>query len=248
MFFFLLSLGTSIVPSRAFAQLPPLIPIPRTEKVWTIAGSIGYSLTSGNNDTSTLNVGYDIIFDPKGKNLMRSDGLYILGKSAGLTTTDRLVVNGRDEYRFHPKAFAFCQVQYMSDRFKNVEYLVSPTAGIGVGLVTSPRTTLSIDTGVGGVWEKNPDADVAPSGAFTYAQKFSHAINGTTRITESVSALHKTADVGDALFILSAGISAGLTSRTQIKVEMLDTYKRRVPSASVVKNDIAVVVAFVYKN
>lgn len=243
-----LFLLVSAVPRIAAAQLPPFVPIPATENVWAITGSIGYALTSGNKDTSTLNVGYDVIFDPKKKNLMRSDGLYILGRSEGLVTTERLVVNGRDEYRFHPRAFVFSQLQYVQDRFKNIEYLVSPTAGFGVRVVETPATRLSIDTGAGSVWEKNPDAAAIASGAFTYAEKFSHALNAMTTITQSFSALHKTADVGDALFILNASVSATLTARTQIKVELLDTYKRRVPSASVVNNDIAVVVALVYKN
>ncbi len=54
-------------------------------------------------------------------------------------------------------------------------------------------------------------------------------------------------DFGDALYVFGAGIAASITAGTQLKVEFLDTYKAKPPSASVQKNDIATLVSFVYK-
>mgnify|MGYP002784898657 CR=1 FL=1 len=232
----------------AAAQAPPAPP--PVPKIWSETASVGYALTSGNKDTSTLNAGYEIIYDPQRRNLVKSDGLYLRGTSEGLVTAERLVVNGRDEYRFHPRAFTFAQIQYVQDRFKNIDYLVAPTAGLGLRALDTPETKLSFDTGLGGVWEKSPElgALTRTSGAFTYAEKFSHQLTATTTITQAVSALHKTDNFGDALFNLNAGVSAALTTRVQMKAELLDTYKRLVVGDGVVKNDVAVVLAFVYKN
>jgi hypothetical protein len=38
-----------------------------------------------------------------------------------------------------------------------------------------------------------------------------------------------------------------MTTRTQIKVEVLDTYKTRPPDETIKKNDISTVLSFVYK-
>ena len=54
-------------------------------------------------------------------------------------------------------------------------------------------------------------------------------------------------DFDDALYTFGIGLAASITAATQLKVEFLDTYKARPPLASVKKNDIAVLVSFVYK-
>lgn len=43
------------------------------------------------------------------------------------------------------------------------------------------------------------------------------------------------------------GLAASVTSTVQLKVELLDTLKNKPPSAGVVRNDVAVLVSFVYK-
>jgi hypothetical protein len=54
-------------------------------------------------------------------------------------------------------------------------------------------------------------------------------------------------DFGDALYTFGVGIAASITAGTQMKVEFLDTYKAQPPLPGVKKNDIAVLVSFVYK-
>lgn len=49
------------------------------------------------------------------------------------------------------------------------------------------------------------------------------------------------------LYLFGVGIAASVTAATQIKVEFLDTYKARPPWPTVEKNDIAVLVSFVYR-
>ena len=109
------------------------------------------------------------------------------------------------------------------------------------------RTELGVDGGVGGVWEKNTDLDADLDGAVIAGQKFTHKITATTELIEKVSALWKMDDFGDALYVFGAGIAASITEGTQMKIEFLDTYKAKPPSADVQKNDIATLVSFVYK-
>jgi hypothetical protein len=46
-----------VLATPAAAQAPP----PAPPKIWTIAASAGLALTSGNSDTSTVNMAYDIL-------------------------------------------------------------------------------------------------------------------------------------------------------------------------------------------
>lgn len=232
-------LACTALVARAQSPTPPPPPLAMT-------ASAGLALTSGNKDTSTLNLGYEVTYDPKTRNVVKSDGLYLRGRTDGTLTADRLGVNARDEYRLHQRAFVFGQLQYLQDQFKNIDYLTAPGAGLGYRLADSARTKVSVDAGLGGVWEKPPAGAVKGSGAFTVGEKLTRQLSSTATLSQSFAALYKTNDFGDALYATGVSVTAALTARTQLKVEVLDTYKSLVVP-TVQKNDVAVLVGMVFK-
>ena len=123
-------------------------------------------------------------------------------------------------------------MQYLRDSFKAIDYLISPTVGISRLLVKNDRSELAVDGGVGVVWEKNPGLELQTDGAVTGGQQFSHKLTATTEFKQTLAALWKMDDFGDALYAFSAGIAVSVTSGTQMKVEFLDTYKTKPPSAT----------------
>jgi hypothetical protein len=54
-------------------------------------------------------------------------------------------------------------------------------------------------------------------------------------------------DFDDALYVFGIGIAANISAQTQLKAELLDTFKNLPPTSAVQKNDLAVLVSFVYK-
>lgn len=229
----------------ANAQDEPAPPPP--PKVWTTTAGVGLALTSGNSDTSTFNVNYSLTFDPKDRHKVQSDGLFIRGTTEGELSTNRLAFNVRDEYRVDG-LFLFAQNQYLRDTFKEIDYLLAPTVGVGVTLSDTERTAFSIRGGAGAVWEKNTNAEVRSSGALTLDEQLRHGLTSTTTLTHALSALWKTEDLSDSLYQVGAGIAVAVSTRTQIKLEWLDTYKNQPPVPGVEKNDQSVLVALIYKN
>ncbi len=234
---------TLLLAATSFAQAPP----PPPPKTVTGNVSVGLALTSGNKDTSTFNASYDVTHDPKKKNVVKSSGLFLRGKADGELTAEQFALAGRDEYAFSKRAFAFGELRYLHDKFKRISYLLSPTGGVGYRVIDTAPTVLSASAGVGGVWEKNPGTDVRASGAVTAEEKLSHKLSPTATITQSVAALWKTSDFGDALYTFGAGIAVSVVSQAQLKVELLDTYKNQPPDPTVKKNDVAIVLGVVYK-
>jgi putative salt-induced outer membrane protein YdiY len=232
-----------VASTKLFAQAPPP---PAPPDPWSATASAGLALTSGNTDTNTLNLGYGFAYDPKTRNLVKSEGLFLRGKTGEELTTDRLALSGRDEYKLRDGLFTFGQLQYLQDQFKDIDYLVAPTVGLGYRLADTERTKLSVDGGVGGVWEKKPLGDVQASGALTFAEKLAHQLSASAALTESFSGLYKTDDFSDALYAFSTTLAATVTPRTQVKVEFLDTYKNLV-APTFEKNDIALIVGVVFK-
>lgn len=229
-------------PAQA-QQAPP----PPPHQVWTVAASAGLAVTSGNTDTSNINAAYDFTYDPLTKNIVKSDLLYLRGKNNKQLAADRLNWNIRDQYRINGRTYVFVQNQYLRDTFKQIDYLIAPTVGIGQKLLDTPESKLDVDAGIGGVFEKNPGLDVRKSGAVTFGEKFQQKLTPTATFTQSFAGLWKTKDFGDSLYTFGVGIAVTMSTRTQLKFEVLDVYKNKPPLSTLKKNDVATLLAFVYK-
>ena len=234
----LISAAVSAAPSIASAQTPPPPP-----PGWVGSASAGLALTQGNSDTSTVNAAYEVKRDTGGPLVFKSNGLLVRGEAEEVLTSDRLSLDGRLERKLSAMTSIFGATQYLRDSFKSIEYLVSPTVGLTRLLVKDERTEL----GVGVAWEKNPGLEVQTDGAIAAGQQLTHKLTATTELKEKAAGLWKMDDFEDALYTFGIGLAASITTATQMKVEFLDTYKARPPLASVRKNDIAVLVSFVYK-
>jgi putative salt-induced outer membrane protein YdiY len=230
------------VVAPAWAQTTPPPP-----PGWAGSASAGLAMTSGNSDTSTVNAAYDLKRDTGGPYLFKSAGLLLYGKSQDVLTSDRLSLDGRVERKITNRTSVFGQTQYLRDAFKSIDYLVSPTVGLNRILLKNDRTEFNADAGVGAVWEKNPGLELQTDGAVGAGEKFTHKITATTEFTQKVAALWKMDDFGDALYAFGVGLAASVTAGTQLKIEVLDTYKAKPPLPGVQKNDIATLVSFVYK-
>lgn len=216
-------------------------------KIWAVTASAGVALTSGNANTSTVNLAYNLTYDPQTKNIIKSDGLFLRGETEGELSAHRTGLNVRDEYRLTDRIFVFGQNQYLKDEFKDIEYLLAPTGGIGYKLIDTPETKLGVDASAGGVWEKNTDFEVNSSGALAVSQRLQHAVTANTTLTQAFTGLWKTDDLEDALFTLGVSIAASMSTRTQLKLEALDTFKNKPPLPEIQANDVAVLMSIVYK-
>jgi putative salt-induced outer membrane protein YdiY len=242
---------------RAAAQAP-VTPPPEPAPAWTGSAGLGLSLNRGNTTTTNFNTSFDATHDPKTRSVWKLKGLYQRGTTNGTLAVDRLLFEGRNERTFSDRVYAFVQLQFLQDEFKAIDYLVAPGAGLGYKLVATPVTTLNVDGGLGVKFEKNTTVeqtgDMAVStsrrrtdAVVTASDKFEHKLSKTAAITQSFGALWKAQDFGDALYTFTAGVAASLTTRTQLKIELVDTYVSRPPNADVKSNDVALLTAFVYK-
>jgi putative salt-induced outer membrane protein len=236
-------------PAPAPAPEPALCPCPPPEPpppVWTGSFGAGLALTQGNKDTSNFNLSFNLVRDPKTRTVFKADGLYILAREDGTENADRGLFSARVERLLSQRAFVFGQVGYVRDRFKDIDYLVAPTAGVGYKVIATDRTMFDVDTSVGMVFEKNTGLDLKTDGAVTAGERFSHRISSSAVITQGATALWKMEDFGDALYTFSAGLATSVTTRVQLRLEFQNLYKTR-PTGDVDRNDLAFITTLVYK-
>jgi putative salt-induced outer membrane protein YdiY len=230
------------LPDISVAQTPPPPP-----PGWAGSASAGLAMTQGNSDTSTVNAAYELKRDAGGPIVFKSNGLLVWSKAEETVTSDRLSLDDRVERKLSARTSLFGQTQYLRDKFKSIDHLLAPTVGVSRLLLKNTRTELAVDGAVGAVFEQNPGLDMQKDGALTAGQQLSHKLTATTELKEKIAALWKMGDFGDALYTFGAGLAASISTRTQLKVEFLDTYKAEPPLPGVEKNDIATLLSFVYK-
>jgi len=230
--------------SGAWAQQPPAAPPPNP-----LSGSAGFglSLTSGNSDTVNVSATIDAVYDPKTRNVMKGGALFLRGKQNGVLTVNRVSAMFRDENTLSDRVFLFGQIDSLHDTFKAIDYLYAPAAGVGYKAIATMRTQLSADVGAGAVVEKDTGVASHTSGAMTLSQKLVHQLTETTTLKEAVSALLKTDNFSDGLYTLQVGVAAKISTRLQLSVEVLDTYKSQPLDPTLKKNDVALVTSIVAK-
>jgi putative salt-induced outer membrane protein YdiY len=181
-----LALLLGALPSHAqqpAAAQPSASPAPPT---WSGSISAGISFTSGNRSTSNFNASFDLARDPKKRNIFKADSLYLRGKSESNVTGDQFRFGLYDEYRYDARFFVFGQARYLYDRFKDIDYLVAPSTGMGYKIYDTPASSLGIAAGLGGVWERDRGRGASASGSLTLDQKLSQKISSNASIAQSL--------------------------------------------------------------
>jgi len=214
-----------------------------------LTGSLGagLSVTSGNSDTTAFNLSFGLVYDPKTHSLFKADALYLYSKADGESTADKATARLRYEYKVTERVYAFGQVGYLRDRFKNVTYLVAPMAGAGYYVVKEKSLELGLDGSVGGAFEKDSGYDATSSGAFAVGESFTWKISPAASFTQKASGLWKTSDTSDSFYHFEIGLAATLTKSFELKASYLVDYKNRPLPETLEKTDTALVAALVYK-
>jgi len=216
------------------------------EKVWASSIGAGLAVTSGNTDTKNYNLSFATKYDPKTKFVFKADALYLRGDSNGTNLVDKATADARGEYNVSDRVFAFGEVDYLRDPFKDIDYFVAPLAGGGYRIIKSDTRNLTVDGAVGTVIESG-SAGRSSGGAQKAGENFDWALSATSKLTQKLTGIWKTSDFGDALYHFDAGLTTRVATRIELTLAYTYDYKNKPASASVKKGDSALFAALLYK-
>jgi putative salt-induced outer membrane protein len=232
--------------ATVWAQEPAPDPA-QPEPVWSGTAGGGLSITGGNTDTTNINLSFDIVRDPKQRNVLRFFGLYLRGDQADEVITDRLRLGVRDEYTLNERTFLFGEFSYLRDPFKQIDYLINPIGGLGFKVYDTDQVSFVVDGGAGVVWEKNPGFERDTSGTLNAGQSFAYRFSDTAQFTQNLTALWKMNNFEDALYHFGIALSTSIIRILELKVEYIVDFKNVTPSPDVKKTDTAFLTSILYK-
>jgi putative salt-induced outer membrane protein YdiY len=209
--------------------------------------SAGLALTTGNTDTSSFNLGLNLVYDPKTHVLFRADGFYLRSTNNGAATADKGAASFRYEYKVADRVYAFAQAGYFRDQFENVLYLVTPMAGGGYYFVKRKDLEVTADVSVGGAFESDSGYAATDSGAFSVGQGLSWKISPSATFTEKATGLWKMNHLSDSFYHFETSLAASITKTSELKITYLVDLKNRPNPDTLKKIDTALIAAFVYK-
>lgn len=228
------------VPLFAQEAPPPADP-------WSSSIGAGLAVTSGNSDTTNINLSANTAWDPKTNRLFKADALYLLGETDGEKQVDKSTAGARYEQLFQERAFWFGEAQYLRDPFKAINYLVSPLVGAGYHVIRTDTRKLTFDGAAGAVIEDNDLLGQETSGAVKAGESYEWAISPVSKVTQKLTGLWKTSDFDDALYHFDAGLATTVASRMELKVSYLYDYRNQTPSPDIEKGDSALFAALLVK-
>src|SRR5689334_3105942 len=109
----------AIFSAAAEAQPPATVPPAAPPPPWTGSAGFGLALNRGNTATTNLNASFEATHDPKTTSVWRFKGLYLRGENNGSLAVDRLNLEARNERSITTRVYAFGQLQFLEDQFKD---------------------------------------------------------------------------------------------------------------------------------
>jgi putative salt-induced outer membrane protein YdiY len=243
--FRLLAVHTFVLAAApAVAQTCPCPPAPTPG--WHGSAGLGLAITSGNSDTQNYSLDFLVTYDPQKRNLIKIDGLYLRAKSEGSDTANKAALGVRDEYSLG-RGFLFGEGRYQRDRFKQLDYLITPIVGAGLKLVDRPRVKAAVDAGVGLAFEKLEARDVTTDGALRAGESIAWKISETASLTHLGSAIWKMDDFSDAFYHLDTALAASVSQRLELRLAGVIDVKNKPADPALDKTDKAVLASIAFK-
>ncbi len=229
--------ATDNAAAAAAAATPP-------KPKWETTVGLGASVTDGNSET--------LLFTANALTLRKWDkGEFSAGVDGGYGESDNEqnvgFVKGFSQYNYliTPRWYGFVRAEALHDSIADIAYRVPLSVGIGYYIIKNDRTTLSVESGPGYVWEKvgNDSRDYA---TIRFGEKFTHKFSDRARMWQSFEYQPKVDEWSQYFLTGEIGVEADITKRMALRVVVQDWYVSE-PAPGRESNDLKLVAGINYK-
>lgn len=219
----------------------------KTDGKWRYALGAGASLTSGNSDTSKLNI--------HGDGVRATDidkwslfGRLLYGRDSGDTTDDLLELRGRYDRNFNTSWFGFGSGEFLRDRPANLSGRTSAAGGVGYHVFKTDENRWDVFGGLGYSHESYYDAKLVAGevrSSYDYAElllgeESTHRLTETTSFKQRFVMYPNLSNSGEFRTVFDAGVAVAINKTLSLTVTLSHRYNSD-PGEGLSKDDSSLV-------
>jgi putative salt-induced outer membrane protein len=235
----------SLLVGVAFAA-PSFAQDTKTPAKFDGTAELGYVMTSGNSDTSTINGKLELV-NEKGqwKNTFSMEALRTVSESSAgveVETADRIIIGDQIDYKLSDKSYAIGSIEYDQDGVSTAyDYFTNLTVGYGRKLINDDEMKLDLEAGVGQRDTTYIDGSSKDETLARFTGKFSWKISETATFKQSLRS-----DIGDetrnkSVTSLSLKINSKFSMKTSFTAEH---FTGAVPPADSLDTKLAITLVY----
>lgn len=190
---------------------------------WKGNAGLGFTLTEGNSQTSTLSTSANVI-DREPRHKWTFSGSYVLSHADGDQTANKgsglVQLDVFPDHRF----FVFGKFSGGFNKPAGLDLRLAPGAGAGYTLVESDRASLSLEAG--GNWIRDRFANDSTDQAFygSAGENFSLEVSETTDLVQSLQFNPRAEDLSNYLLHGELTLNTKITELLGLQVSFLDDF------------------------
>ncbi len=208
--------------------------------------AMGVTMTDGNSETLQANASLLAKGERADLGSYRAglEGNY--GESVVNDERERTVQNARAlanaRKKLTSRAFAVLDGTALHDDVALVDYRLTLGPGLGLYLVKTKETALSLETGPAQVWEKVA-SETDEYITWRVANRFEQSVGPTAKLWQSAEYLVKADDGADYLVTAEVGAEAAMNSRMNLRVVLQEKHDST-PAPGLERNDVTLIAGF----
>lgn len=231
----------ALAAAKAAAEEGKAVEGPAT---WNTTFSFGGAMTRGNSDTLTANAR---LATEKllGETLFNGsvEGAYGEAEQTdadGVTRDETNVQNAKAAFGLKQRfdgVYGFLDGFVLTDDIADIDYRGMPSIGLGTFLADEDGLRISVQAGVGYLWEKVGDVE-DDYATYVFGERATYSLSETANLWEEVSYIGSFEDSSDSLVNAELGADAALNETLKLGVVLKYTYDNT-PAPDTEKDDLS---------
>jgi putative salt-induced outer membrane protein YdiY len=210
------------------------------EAHWAGSLDAGFSLTSGNAETTVISLGTQAARTTQRDRLgLYAAALFARNSTTGVSITTAEAIRGGARYDrdLNPRLFAFALTDLERDRFQQLDLRLVLGGGLGYHAIKSERTRLDLFAGASFNQENFSTAPTRRSAELLFGEELTHQLSSRVSFAERLMFYPNLSDTGEYRLTFDSAAVMRLTERMSVQVTVSDRYLSN-PLPGLKKNDL----------
>ncbi len=242
------ALAALAASSGAFAQATV-----KPDNQWRAAFTVGFSVASGNTESTLLNVQADAVRASETDKLVLF-GQQTYGESAEVRTNDLATLGARYNRDIDPQWFWFANGEATRNELANLSVRASVASGIGRHVVKTEATTFDVFGGLGWSYDRYVDPVFVADAVRDRYQRWepvigeesTHKLSATTTLRQRLAVFPNATDTGEFRATFEGGVAVAMTNTLSLNATLSVRYSSD-PGVGVKTTDTLFVAGVAYK-